>query len=101
MQHNWYAVITAKVLLDKRLSSTQKLLVALISNLSNERGYCFASNKYLGECIDIAEVTIQQNIAKLEELKVITRVFKVDKEGTETMRALTVIEVLKTTPPPY
>lgn len=93
MQHNWYAVLTAKVLMDKRLSSTQKLLVALISNLQNEKGYCFASNKYLGDCLDISERQIQQNIHELEDHGILNRVVKLDKSGDVELRALTVLEV--------
>ena len=78
MTHNWYAVITAKVLMAKDISSTQKLLVALISNLSNDRGYCFASNKYLAECLDINPVTISKNITDLEEKGYISRIVKIN-----------------------
>jgi len=78
MTHNWYAVVTAKVLMAKDISSTQKLLVALISNLSNDRGYCFASNKYLAECLDINPVTISKNITDLEEKGYISRIVKIN-----------------------
>jgi hypothetical protein len=74
MKHNWYAVITAKILMAKDLSSTQKLLVALISNLSNEKGYCYATNAYLGECLDVSPITISQNITDLENKGYVGRV---------------------------
>jgi hypothetical protein len=78
MNHNWYAVITAKVLMAKDLSSTQKLLMALISNLSSEKGYCYASNKYLGECLDISQITVSKNIAGLEDKGYLSRVLNID-----------------------
>jgi hypothetical protein len=96
MNHNWYAVITAKILLDKSLSSTQKLLIALISNLTNERGYCFASNAYLGECLDISEKSISNIISDLVERKYLGRVIKLNEKNQVEYRALLITD----TPPP-
>lgn len=90
--HNWYAVIPAKVLLDENLSDKQKLLIALISNLSNEKGYCFATNKYLSQKLNCAEVTIRQNISFLEEYGLLNRVIKVKNNGQIDYRALTIID---------
>jgi hypothetical protein len=93
MNHNWYAVITAKVLMAKDLSSTQKLLMALISNLSNEKGYCYASNKYLGECLDISQITASKNISDLEEKGYLSRVLNIDPISKEIkMRVLVIRE---------
>lgn len=72
-QHNWYAVIPAEILLDNKLSSTQKLLIALISNLSNAKGYCYASNKYLGKCLNLTAKTISENLSELEGSGIISR----------------------------
>lgn len=91
MNHNWYATITAKILFSKDLSDKQKILVAVISNLSNERGYCYASNKYLADCIGCAESTLRQNIGFLEEKGVLNRVMKVKPNGDLDYRALTII----------
>ncbi len=73
IQHNWYAVIPAEILLDKGLSSTQKLLVALISNLSNNKGYCYASNSYLADCLDLTTKSVSDNIGKLEKYGIVQR----------------------------
>ena len=45
----YFAVIPATVLFNNSLKPNEKLLYALITALSNKEGYCFASNKYLGE----------------------------------------------------
>lgn len=92
MEHNWYAVITAKILLAKDISSTQKLLIALISNLSNEKGYCYATNAYLGECLDVSPVTISQNISDLEDKGYIGRVIYFNNQKNIEQRFLTVNE---------
>lgn len=94
--HNWYAVIPASVLMDNNLSDKQKLLIALVSNLSNEKGYCFASNRYLGERLNCSEVTIRQNVTFLEEYGLLSRVLKLKASGEIDYRALT---VLKKDPP--
>jgi hypothetical protein len=90
MNHNWYAVITAKVLMAKDISSTQKLMIALISNLSNEKGYCYATNSYIAKCLDVSPITISQNISDLENKGYIGRVIYL-KNNVE-QRFLTVNE---------
>ena len=88
MNHNWYAVLPAQVLLSKVLTDKQKLLIALISNLSNERGYCFASNKYLGDCLDCSESTIKDHLKKLEDMNILGRIIKLKENGDFEYRSL-------------
>jgi biotin operon repressor len=90
MNHNWYAVLPAQVLLSKELTDKQKLLIALISNLSNERGYCFASNKYLGDCLDCSESTIKDHLKKLEDMKILGRIIKLKDNGDFDYRSLVI-----------
>lgn len=89
--HNYFVVITAQILLDTNLSDKQKLLIGLITNLSNLKGYCFASNKYLSECLKCSENTIRQNISFLEENNYIGRVIKLDDKGSVEFRSLTIL----------
>ena len=97
MNHNWYAVLPAQVLLSKELTDKQKLLIALISNLSNERGYCFASNKYLGDCLDCSESTIKDHLKKLEDMKILGRIIKLKENGDFEYRSLVInIEIPRT-----
>lgn len=88
MQKNWYAVITADVLYDKELTPRQKLLVAIISNLSNDKGYCFATNAYFAEMLQCSVSSIQRDLNVLEE-KYIGRVVKLKSNGEVDHRALT------------
>lgn len=92
--HNYYVVITSSVLLDKTLSDKQKLLIGLITNLSNIKGYCFASNKYLAECLCCSEKTICALISDLEDRFYVGRVLKIKSDNSVEFRSLTVL------PPP-
>jgi len=49
MKSTYYAQIPTKILLSKKLTSFQKLLYADIQSLTNQKGYCYASNQYLSE----------------------------------------------------
>ena len=61
----YYAVIPATVLFNERLKPNEKLLYALITALSNKEGYCYASNKYLGEKLGVDSVTVSRWITDL------------------------------------
>lgn len=91
MNKNWYAVLTANVLYDKELTSRQKILLAVIVNMSNEKGYCFASNQYLAEMLNISKSSIQRDLKLLEEKGFIGRVMHLKPNGELDFRALTPI----------
>jgi len=88
--HNQYSIIPASVLLSKELSSTEKLLIGVISNLSNIRGYCFASNHYLGECLGISKHSVRRIIADLEQKGVLGRMVKLNTRNEVEVRCLTI-----------
>jgi DNA-binding MarR family transcriptional regulator len=77
---NWYAVLTAQVLYDKRLNDKQKLLVCVIGNLQNMKGYCYATNGYLADCMNCDERTIRRNLEVLEGIGYITRRLGIGQE---------------------
>ena len=67
-----WVCIEADVLVSNALTSTEKVLYALISALSNnEKKKCFATNKYLGSVLDIKERNVQYCLKKLRDLKLI------------------------------
>jgi len=96
---NWYAVITAQVLYDKNLKSSEKLLIAVINNLRNESGYCFASNKYLAELMGTSWRSVQRYLSTLEEKGYVSKVIELHPSGEVKNRFLTVNEN-KVTPIP-
>lgn len=97
MNKSWYAVITADVLYNKNLNSRQKILFSVIGNLSNEKGFCFANNKYLSEIMDCSTRTLQRDIDVLMDLGFINRVIKLNKKGQVDLRLLT--PMTRVTPP--
>lgn len=61
----YYSVIPATILFNEKLKPNEKLLYAIITSLSNKEGYCYASNKYLGEKLGVDHVTVSRWITDL------------------------------------
>ena len=58
---NGYALCLNEWALDKSIKNELGLLL-IISSLCAEKGYCYASNKYLAEIFDTNEVVICRKI---------------------------------------
>lgn len=54
-------------ILKRDISDGAKILYGELSRLSTKEGYCFASNKYLGELVNKRERTIQNLLKELKE----------------------------------
>lgn len=67
---NGYALCSNKWALDKDIKNELGLLI-IISSLTAEKGYCYASNKFLAELFNIDETNISKKIKKLEKKKYI------------------------------
>lgn len=61
----YYSIIPSTILYNKNLKANQKILYAVITSLSNKEGYCFASNKYLAEKLNVGANTISGWITDL------------------------------------
>ena len=70
---NYYAIIPASVRYDDELSDGTKLLYGEITALSNEKGYCWASDSYFAELYNVSKSTIQRRFKQLEEKGYIKR----------------------------
>jgi hypothetical protein len=68
-EQGYYAVITAEVLEDERLSDKAKILCALISSLAKKSGYAYATNQWLADQkpMRCSVKTISRLINDLEE----------------------------------
>jgi hypothetical protein len=79
---SYFAIIPANVRYDKRLKLLSRLLYAEITALTNEKGYCWATNKYFAELYEVSIQTISSCINQLKEFGYIN-IEMIYKEGTK------------------
>ncbi len=70
---NFFAVLPVKIIRDKSLTATEKILFACITSLTRENGYCYASNKYFAEILGISTTRISHLLSILDDKKYIKR----------------------------
>jgi len=63
---SYYAIIPASVRYDNALPAGAKLMYGEITALSNQRGYCFASNTYFSKLYNCTPQAISKWIKQLE-----------------------------------
>ena len=85
MNGSYYAVIPAKVLHDKDLLKYPKsiLLYGHIANLANQKGYCWATNKYFMEQLGVKSATTITDYLNLLVRKGFIKKKKIYKDGTK------------------
>lgn len=82
-----YVVIPAPVFYDRDLPPNARLLYGLISNLCNDRGYCWARNETLARYLDIKDRTLRELLGKLKEKGYI--LIEQSNQGGTTVRRIT------------
>lgn len=60
-------LIDDKIIEDTKLNLTDKLVYGLIKALSNSKGYCYATNEYIGKRTNLSKSTISNTISKLKK----------------------------------
>ncbi|WP_277630370.1 helix-turn-helix domain-containing protein [Atopococcus tabaci] len=78
---SYYAIIPASVRYDENLTPNAKLLYGEITALCNEKGYCWAGDKYFCELYSVSRGTIQRWMKQLEDNNYIQRTVSY-REGT-------------------
>lgn len=63
----YFAIIPGPLLDCQEIPASAKLLYASITSLTDARGYCWASNRYLAERFKWGERTVSRLIAQLQE----------------------------------
>jgi len=96
---NYYAVIPADVRYSKKVVAGAKLLYGEMTALSNEKGYCWATNGYFADLYGVTKTTISSWITSLQTNGFIHIEMKVTKIGTERRVFITEGGTKKFTPP--
>ena len=63
----YFAIISADVRYDARLSPSEKLLYGEITALANKYGYCWAENRYFAELYNVHKITVSNWLKNLEK----------------------------------
>ena len=79
---NYYGIIPSNVRYDKRLTPNAKLLYSEITALCNDKGYCWANNKYFADLYEVSTTSISKWISSLIEFGYLTSAINY-KEGTK------------------
>ena len=82
MQRSYYAIIPANIRYDRSLPANAKLLYGEITALCNERGFCWAGDKYFADLYGVSKTTVQNWVKALYDRKYISKEI-VYKEGTK------------------
>lgn len=79
---SYYAIIPANVRYDKNLIPNAKLLYGEITALCNEKGFCWAGDKYFADLYGVSKTTVQNWIKSLVDGNYISKEV-VYKEGSK------------------
>jgi DNA-binding PadR family transcriptional regulator len=93
LEPSYYAILTAPVRYDKRLTPNAKILYAEITSLTNQLGFCYASNRYFEELYKVSTQSINTWLKQLQEFGYIQRHLYRDKGTKEILnRYITISE---------
>ena len=60
-------VIESSIVKSNSINSTDKLVYGVIKALSNNLGYCYASNDYISKKVNLSKRTITKSISNLKK----------------------------------
>ena len=75
--------IPLNVLLNEELSDKEKIVLSMISYLSDETGSCFASNKYIASIVNVTANRVSKIISSLKEKEYIKVKLKYKTDSKE------------------
>lgn len=93
LEPSYYSIIPAPVRYDKRLTPNAKILYAEITSLTNQLGFCYASNKYFQDLYQVSKQSINTWLKQLEEYGYIKRHIYRDRGSKQILnRYITIFE---------
>ena len=93
MNRSYYAVIPASVRYNDKLTPNAKLLYGEITALCNEKGFCWATNKYFSDLYKVSEVSISKWVSQLKDEAFIRT--ETDHDGKRKIYLIGVKEIFK------
>ena len=75
--------IPLNILLNEELSDKEKIVLSMISYLSDETGSCFASNKYIASIVNVTSDRVSKIVSSLKKKGYIEVRLKFKKENKE------------------
>ena len=84
-EHDGGVYVPGKVLHHPDLTKTQAILYGRILALSNQEGYCWASNKWLADDLQCTPRTTRRHLNVLEENKFLRREVERDEDTSEVV----------------
>ncbi len=92
-QPSYYSILPAPVRYDKNLTPNAKILYAEITSLTNQVGFCYATNRYFEELYKVSTQSINFWLQQLEKNGYIKRHLYRDKGTKEILnRYITIFE---------
>lgn len=93
MEQEKYTILKwlSKVRHDNRLTTTERLILMEIESLSHEKGFCYASNEYIGKIFGIEKGTVSTAVSKLKKYGYITRTVK----KSDNSRKIFLVDVIE------
>ncbi len=60
-------IIDDNIVASNSINSTDKLVYGVIKALANNKGYCYASNEYIAQRVNLSKRTITNSIRSLKQ----------------------------------
>lgn len=77
--------VPKEILFDKELNDKEKILLSIIVTLSTELGYCFASNRYLSNILNVTTNRVSKIMSSLNT-KGYIEIKMIYEEGTKEIK---------------
>ena len=86
--------IPAEILLNKDLSDKEKIILSMVLYLSEEKGSCFASNKYIANIVNVTHERVSKIISSLKDKGYISvkLKYKTDSKEIEQRQIMPIVE---------